>query len=200
MKSNKKKSKKHKKEHGKSQKKKPKKRKQESSSSSSSSSSSESSDSDWDTFMAQGSGNPLIILYSIKTVVCRHCGNMAPNLVRHKCHLQEQRFTKAPSLQELTPRWKWKMFWRGRARPRNLFRYIISFSFQTHCHFTFGICCVQTNLWWRMVHWLSSSWKNAVVVGFHTLSFESCPFLHFYCRVLPNWIMWEQISLYCLNF
>lgn len=49
-------------------------------------------------------GIPPIILYSMRAVVCRHCGNMAADLVRHKCHLQEQRFTKATQLQDLTPR------------------------------------------------------------------------------------------------
>lgn len=64
-------------------------------------------------------------------------------------------------------------------------------------HIWYLLCADE--LWWRMVHWLSSSWKNAVVVGFHTLSFEFWPFLHFYHCVLLNWIMWEQISFYCFN-
>lgn len=97
-------------------------------------------------------GIPIIFLYSMQTVVCRRCGNMAPRLVLYKCHLQEQRFTKCCSSKNFTPRWKWKMFGRTCTKPRNMFRYIISFSFQAHCHFTFGICCVQRNLWWHMVH------------------------------------------------
>lgn len=50
--------------------------------------------------MVQSSGNPLIFLYSMKTVVCRR-GNMAPHLVLYKCHLQEQRFTKCCSSKNL---------------------------------------------------------------------------------------------------
>lgn len=59
-----------------------------------------------------------------------------------------------------------------------MFWCIISLSFQTHCLFTFGVWCVQRNLWWHMVHYFS--WFPHAVLSvcflFFLLSY-TCSFL-----------------------
>lgn len=194
LKSNKKKSKKHKKEHGKSQKKKQKKRKQESSSSSSSSSS-ESSDSDWDTFMAQGSGNPLIIL-----------------LFHENCGLQtlwEHGTQPCPAQVSFTRTEIYKRLVAPRADTAMKVKNVLERAHKAKelvpiYYFIFLSDTLSLHIWYLLCAEKLLVAHGALAEQFMEKSCRSrfphavlwvWAFLHLYHHVLPNWTMREQMLL-----